>query len=859
MSRSSVGTAREAGRRAKIVMAGLIVLAGVGGAVSVATVSAGAVSAPTITQVTPSSLPQGAAHQPVTLAGTNFQSGAKVLSHSGIKARATFVSATQLDLSVSVATTVAPGAYNLDLTNPDGGKFKCKGCLTVTSSTTSPPTVTSVNPTVLNQNSTTPNFSITGTNFTAGATVSFSTAGVVAQSVSFVSSTSLNASVNVSPTAALGPSNVTVMTSGGPGFCTGCLTVAGATAPTITQVSPNSLPQGASDQAVTLTGTNFQSGATVVSHTGITARATFVSTTQLDLSVSVATTVAPGLYNLDLTNPDGGKFVCTGCLAVTGPSADWPAYLGGPQHSSYNGSATSITTSNVGSLEPAWRWLPPTGAGKNKLFSSPVVVGGVIYIGSENGYFYAVSQGTRAVLWSQFLGVIKGTTCGTGQSGVIATPTVTTDPGTGKLAVYENAPDGHLWAMDAATGSVLWKGVVGIPSTTQNDYYAWGSPMVANGSVYVGISSQCDNPLVEGGVIRFTQDSTGATNPAAATFYTLPPSVTCPPLTTPGCGGSVWSSPALAGDGSIIVTTGNGPGAVNNPPNSASMVKLDPTTLAVLDAFTIPLNEQTNDADWGGSPTLFTATLDGVATPLVGGCNKDGHYYALRQSDLSLVWDYVMGTPSQPGGAQQCDAAALWDGTHLIEGGGSPTTIDGVTYPGSVQSLYPATGSVDGTTTGKPVWQTGLPGNIVGSPSEDGAGVVAAPVYFSSSGTLGVYLLSAATGSVLGFVPTPLSHLFGQPVFAGNDLLIGAGTDLGLTAYEISQTGPAVTAVSPSTLTHGTSATLTISGSGFTGNPQVIFTNTLVKVNSVVVTSPTLLTVKVAADTTAPVGAATSS
>ncbi len=825
-------------------------------------------SSPTITKVSPNSLPQGASGAGVTLTGTSFQSGATVLSHSGIKAKVTFVSATQLDLSMNVAPTETPGAYNLIVTNPDGGKFNCTGCLTVTSSSNPPPTVTSVSPTTLNQNSTTPSFSIAGTNFTASSTVSFSTAGVAAQSVTFVSATSLTASVTVSPTATLGASNVLVTTAGGTGTCTGCLTITGGTSPTITSVNPNTLPQGASNAAVTLAGTNFESGATVVSHTGITAKATFVSSTQLDLSVTVASTVAPGAYNLDLTNPDGGKVVCTGCLTISGPGADWPAYLGGPQHDSYNGSATSITPSNVGSLQPVWRWLPPTGAGKNKLFSSPTVVGGVVYIGSNNGYFYAISEATRSLLWNPiFLGVVKGTTCGTGRSGVISTATVTTDPGTGKLTIYVNAPDGHLYAIDAATGTVLWKGLVGIPSTTQNDYYAWGSPLVANGSVYIGVSSQCDNPLVQGGLLRFTQDSTGgATNPPAATFHTLPDSVTCPPLTTPGCGGSIWSAPALANDGSIVVTTGNGPptqtNCANNPPDSASMVKLDPNTLSTLAFFPIPLSDvpppNTCDTDWGGSPTMFTATINGVSTPMVGGCNKDGHYYGLRQSDLKMIWDYAMGSASLPTGAQQCDAAAIWDGTNLIAGGGSPTTINGTSYPGSVQSLNPATGT--------PVWQTGLQGNIVGSPSEDGAGVVVAPVYIGATpANQGAYLLSAATGAVLGFIPeptathspTPLPNLFGQPVWVGNDLLIGAGTDLGLTDYEISQTGPAITSISPSTLTHGTSATLTITGSGFGSNPQVIFTNTLIAVNSVTVTSSTKLTVKVTAYSTAPTGPAT--
>ena len=135
---------------------------------------------------------------------------------------------------------------------------------------------------------------------------------------------------------------------------------------------------------------------------------------------------------------------------------------------------------------------------------------GVVYIGSEEGNFYAISEATRTVLWSRFLGVVPITTCGKGgEQGIISTATVATDPSTGVLTAYVNAPDGYLYALDAATGAVEWRGLVGIPSTTVNDYYAWGSPLVANGSVYIGISSQCDNPLVPAGLLEFNQ-ATGA-------------------------------------------------------------------------------------------------------------------------------------------------------------------------------------------------------------------------------------------------------------------------------------------------------------------------------------------------------------
>jgi polyvinyl alcohol dehydrogenase (cytochrome) len=512
--------------------------------------------------------------------------------------------------------------------------------------------------------------------------------------------------------------------------------------------------------------------------------------------------------------------------SVTLAGADWTAYLHDASHSSYNAAATSITSSKVGSLQPVWRWIVPASpnTGKTTLLASPTVSNGVVYMGAEDGYFFAVDEATRQVLWSDFLGLSLPTTC-PGTQGIISTATVANDPVTGNPTVYVFGPDGNLYALAAATGAVVWKSVVDTPSTTVNDYYSWSSPLVANGDVYIGISSDCDNPLVSAGVVSFNQ-STGA---QVARWHSLP---------LGQVGASVWSSPAQAADGRIITATGNGYNSSGQPAYDDSIVALDPNTLSVLDSWEVPVPQQIKDGDFGASPTMFTATIGGVSTPMVGICNKNGTYYAFRQDALSAgpVWQTTISVP-YPGGAQECIAAAIWDGTNLIEGGGAPTTIGGTTYQGSVQSLNPATGT--------PVWQTGLPGTVVGSPTEDGAGVVAAPIYQSSTGQVGVYLLSAATGAILGFIPTPNSRLFGQPVFAQNDLLIGASTSLGLTAYEITTPGPPITNVSPSTITHGTTRTIKLTGSGFTGNPTVFISGDHISAGTPIVVSPTEIDVKV--------------
>jgi len=129
-----------------------------------------------------------------------------------------------------------------------------------------------------------------------------------------------------------------------------------------------------------------------------------------------------------------------------------------------------------------------------------------ISIGSKGGYFYALNETTGAVIWKRFIGIVPSLTCG--RQGFTATATVAPDPATGKPTIYVYGATGYLYAMNAADGTDVWPpAAVAIPSTTVNDYYAWSSPLVTGGNIYVGISSQCDVPLVRGGLSEFSQAS----------------------------------------------------------------------------------------------------------------------------------------------------------------------------------------------------------------------------------------------------------------------------------------------------------------------------------------------------------------
>jgi outer membrane protein assembly factor BamB len=159
---------------------------------------------------------------------------------------------------------------------------------------------------------------------------------------------------------------------------------------------------------------------------------------------------------------------------------------------------------------------------------------------------------------------------------------------------------------------------------------------------------------------------------------------------------------------------------------------------------------------------------------MVGACDKNGYFYAFRTSDVAAgpVWKRKLGVGQGFNGNKACLSAAVWDGTRLIVGS-PPTTITGVSYGGSVRALDPATGAV--------LWQTGLPNTVLGSPSENASGIVAAATYNPTSGAVnGTYLLDASTGTILKTIPNDAE--FGQPVFADNYLLLATHTQ-GLQVY----------------------------------------------------------------------------
>jgi len=430
----------------------------------------------------------------------------------------------------------------------------------------------------------------------------------------------------------------------------------------------------------------------------------------------------------------------TAGAAIAGPAAatarsaqaaqDWPAYLDGPLHTSYARSQRAITTANARRLAEAWH----SEAGTDFL-ASPTVADGAVFIGSDTGWFYKLTQTTGAVLHRRFIGHEPAKTCGA--RGTVSTATVATDPVNHRATVYVAGADGYLYALDASNLAVQWKAVIAVPSATTSNYFDWSSPTVANGRIYVGVSSQCDDPLIRGGVIAYSQ----ATGKKLAELYTVPAG---------DIGGSVWSSVAVAASGDLFVSTGNGPPANQLLGYSESILKVDPRTLRVLGQFQIPADAIGKDSDFGASPVVFGSS--------VGACNKDGIFYLLSQATMTLQWQARIGDASSGGKTGQCIAAPAFNGKVLYFGG-NETTVNGVTYLGSVQAREPGSGAL--------VWETPLADGVTGSPSIDKGGLLAVPAYYAPAGSApdALYLIDPASGRILRV----LAHgtEFAQAVFAG--------------------------------------------------------------------------------------------
>src|SRR5262249_28162523 len=115
--------------------------------------------------------------------------------------------------------------------------------------------------------------------------------------------------------------------------------------------------------------------------------------------------------------------------------ADWIEFLRDNMQR-WNPYETVVNVNNVGGLQ--LKWKNPIGSYLSLFQSSPAVVNGVVYFGSDDGNVYALNASTGALLW-RFAAV--------GQ--------VESSPAVVNGVVYVGTGD-HVYALNASTGTKIW-------------------------------------------------------------------------------------------------------------------------------------------------------------------------------------------------------------------------------------------------------------------------------------------------------------------------------------------------------------------------------------------------------------------
>ncbi len=131
-----------------------------------------------------------------------------------------------------------------------------------------------------------------------------------------------------------------------------------------------------------------------------------------------------------------------------------------PQHTRFNPYESILNTSNVSSLTQAWF----SHALRGNIFSSPVVSGDLVYIGSLDGRLYALDAATGNTRWAS-------DAAGSSSSSNDSTPAVIN--GTAYICLQDH----RLYAFDALSGQLRWNSPAG--------HDVGSSPTVADGVVYV--------------------------------------------------------------------------------------------------------------------------------------------------------------------------------------------------------------------------------------------------------------------------------------------------------------------------------------------------------------------------------------
>jgi polyvinyl alcohol dehydrogenase (cytochrome) len=325
-----------------------------------------------------------------------------------------------------------------------------------------------------------------------------------------------------------------------------------------------------------------------------------------------------------------------------------------------------LTADDVSALKLKWAFGFPGGA---QAYGNPAIVAGRIFVGSDTGMFYSLDAGTGCTHWSF-----------QADGGIRSAPTiapVASEAGE-RHAVYFGDVKANVYALDAATGALIWKKNV----DSHRFARVTGSVTFHDGRLYVPLSSIEEapgaQPSYECCTFRGSVVSLDAANGTeiwkSYTITETPVQVGKNSAGTPQwapAGAAVWNAPTIDPQrGAVYVGTGN---AYTQPAvkTSDSVIAFDLKSGKMLwwnqitpsDAFLVGCRADVEncpkdvgpDFDFGNSPIL--RSLPGGKRVLVIG-QKSGVLWGLDpDNEGKVLWQYRAGKGGMLGGIEWGSAA----------------------------------------------------------------------------------------------------------------------------------------------------------------------------------------------------------
>jgi polyvinyl alcohol dehydrogenase (cytochrome) len=351
----------------------------------------------------------------------------------------------------------------------------------------------------------------------------------------------------------------------------------------------------------------------------------------------------------------------------------WSGWGADPGNSRFQPNpGAGMTPDGVSKLTLKWAFAFPGGG---SAYGQPAVAGGRIFVGSDNGFVYAIDAKSGCVYWSFQAQAGVRTAVSVGALGKTSTTAAT------RFAAYFGDLKGNVYAVDAESGALVW--------TKHTDAHplarVTGAPVLSGGRLFVPVASLEEgagsNPKYEcctfrGAVVAY--DATTGSEIWKA--YTIPEAAKPTKKNSAGtqlwgpAGAAVWSSPTVDAVRNILyVGTGNSyvePAAATTD----SVLALDLATGRLLwsrqvlaaDAYIVGCGQTAAardncpttsgpDFDFGSSPILRPLP-NGKSVIVIG--QKSGIEWAVDPDrEGAILWQEKVGQGSSLGGIEWGSAA----------------------------------------------------------------------------------------------------------------------------------------------------------------------------------------------------------